>query len=553
MTDAAPLTPWSHLQRLLARLVDAVDQGDFLDDCLDLLVDALDADRGFLLVFHDDGATQVVNARGRGRALDPFERDEISRTVVQRARATGQPVVMRPADELSPAESMIALRIGTVLAAPMRGVAWREGASREAGGAAANRLRGLVYVDYRRRDRAVTDVDRELLGAAAGVMAAVLEPHRRMQAAREDLRALAAKHAEPGPDLDELLRPDSMKDLRREVASCLRGESSILVLGESGTGKTQLARAIAEASGRAPIVRATLGGSDDLNTIASELFGHEKGAFSGALARRAGLVEMADGGSLIFDEILNLPPQAQQLLLDFTQFGTYRPLGHDRAEPRRAKVRILAATNGDLDAAMRAGRFRQDLYFRLAAVTLHVPPLRARREDIPALAESVLRRADPGRELRLSVRLRRLLASPELPWPGNVRQLEAVVRRARERALHADPGATLLEPAHVEPRDLGVAQLVVPDPGAVRDTSAPLASTFQVVPGELPDTWARLVRERDALEGLERSLIAAALDKHGGVVAHAARDLGIGRTSLLSRMETLGIGRPPRSAKRAAR
>src|SRR4029079_19208768 len=193
--------------------------------------------------------------------------------------------------------------------------------------------------------------------------------------------------------------------------------------------KTLLAQAIAEASAKRPIVRATLGGSDDLNTITSELFWHERGAFSGATGRRVGLVEFANNGTLILDELLNLPPHAQKLLLDFTQFGTYRPLGYDRAEPKKARVRIVGATNGDLRAAMRDGRFREDLYHRLAAVVIALPSLRERRGDIPALAERTLRRDDSSEVCTLSIATRQLLVAPALECSGNVRQLERVVAR----------------------------------------------------------------------------------------------------------------------------
>ena len=525
---------WSNLERLLARLVDAADRGTFLDDCLDLLVDLLEADRGLLVVFHEDGGTQIVNARGKGRALDAFEREEISRSVIDRVRRDGESRIFRPLDELGSTESMQALSISAAVAAPLLGAPWRGSAG----------VRAVVYLDVRDRRKHVGEAHRAFLDAAAKVMAAVLEPYERLRVAEEDLRALAAGRPDDGPSLDELLRFDSLHDLRREVASCLLGESSILILGESGTGKTQLARAIAGASGRRPIVRATLGSSDDLNTITSELFGHEKGSFSGALGKRTGLVELADGGTLIFDEILNLPPAAQQILLDFTQFGTYRPLGHHHAEPRRSRVRIIAATNGDLDEAMRGGRFRPDLYYRLATATVTIPPLRARRQDIPTLAEGILRRR--GQAKRLGVGLRRLLMSPDLGWPGNVRQLEAVLARAVERAALADPGGDVITPTHVEPRDLGCVTLAVPPPAALRDPAAPLSAGFQIELEELGDSLARLTREREVLDGHERILIDAALRRHDGVAAHAARELGVPRTSLLSRMDTLGVARRAR-------
>jgi transcriptional regulator with GAF, ATPase, and Fis domain len=528
---------WERMRRLLARLAQASDKKRFLDDCLDAVVDLLGADRGLVVLFHEDGGTQTINARAKGRALDAFEREEISKTIVRRARSEGAIVVWRPLDDVAASESLHALSIATAMAGPL--------AAFESDDEPAT-IRAVVYVDFRDHRRTVGPDQREFFEAALALMAMVFAPTHRLERAREDLRALSAKVSEGAPSLDELLRPDSMAPMRAEIASCLHGDSSILILGESGTGKTMFARAIAEASDKRPIVRATLGSSDDLNTITSELFGHEKGSFSGALGKRTGLVEFADQGTLIFDEILNLPPQAQQLLLDFTQFGTFRPLGHERAEPKRAKVRIIAATNGDLDGAMRAGKFRSDLYYRLATVTLDVPPLRARRAEIPSIAEGILERLDRARSFRIGLSLRRLLMSPGLPWAGNVRQLEAVMARARERCLHADPNARTLTHEHVTARDLGTTAIEVPSPSAVRDDTAPLSASFQIELDELGDSFARLLREREALDRAERTIVLAALEKHHGVTAHAARELGVPRTSLASRLTTLGIDKPKR-------
>jgi DNA-binding NtrC family response regulator len=529
---------WSHMRRLVSGIVQATGRGSFLDDGLDALVELLHADRGLVLLFHEDGAMQAINARGKGRALDPFERDEISRTIVDRVRTHDECVLLRPLDESMASESVHAFGIVAALAAPIRPIAWGDAGRR-----------GVLYVDFRSARRAVGEPERQLVEAVANVMAAVLGPSEQLAIAREELRSLAARREAAGPTLDELLRPESMAVVRAELASCLRSERPILITGESGTGKTELAHAIAEASGRLPVVRAVLGSSDDMNTITSELFGHEKGAFSGAFARRTGLVEFARGGTLILDEILNLPPHAQQILLDFTQFGTYRPLGHEKAEPKRASVRIIAATNGDLAGAMARGSFRSDLYYRIAGLTLALGPLRARREDIPALAEAILRRIDRARPWRLSARLRLLLMSPAVAWPGNVRQLEAVIGRARERALLHAPDATTLTPEHVQPKDLGAADLDVPAARSVSASKAEARASFQVELAELGDTWSRLQGQKEALDDAERKVIRAALERNGGVVASAARALGIGRTSLLSRMDTLRVSRPARARR----
>ncbi|HVV84723.1 MAG TPA: sigma 54-interacting transcriptional regulator, partial [Kofleriaceae bacterium] len=475
---------WPEARALIARVVDAASRDQFVDDCLDALVELFGADRGVVLLADGAGASLAINARGQGRALSAYEREEISRTIVDDARRHGAPLLWEPPYH-GPPPSAAALGIWAALVAPLRVPA------RSAG--AGPREVGVIYLDFRDPRHVPGATDLEFLGAAADLISVVLDGAERAARAQEDLRAaLAGADRGPPPSLDELLRPPSMAAIRAELDTCLHSDLPILMLGESGTGKTLLAGAIAAATGRTPVVRATLGSSDDLNTITSELFGHERGAFSGALGRRTGLVEFADGGTLILDEVLNLPAHAQQLLLDFTQFGQFRPLGWPKPEPKTSRVRLIAATNGDLPAAIAAGRFRDDLYHRLAMVTVTLPPLRARRDDLPALAESLLRRADRARAWRLDLDARRALLSPRLAWPGNLRRLEAVVQRARLRALARDPSAEVIALGDLDLREPGV-----PAAGA--------PASPEVV--ELGAAWRALVGARGELDARERALL----------------------------------------------
>jgi DNA-binding NtrC family response regulator len=525
---------WRHMRQLVDRAFVALEKDWAVDECLDIVVDLLGADRGMILLrqpdgggsrpdtrgpgLGPDGGMRVVNARGHKRALAPEEREEMSRTIVRRALERDECVLWDPAAAQTTSASFAMLRIVAALAAPLRG--------------GRPQPSGVLYVDFRDPHLAVDQRRIEFFMTAAALFGALLEQHDRARTDRELLREVRGLFVESRrtPTLEQLLAPPSMVAIRQEVAAALSSEGPVLILGESGTGKTLLGHALAEASGRRPVVRATLSGAsasgDDVNTITSELFGHERGSWSGATAKRVGLVEYADGGTLILDEILNLSPHAQQILLDFCEFGMYRPLGYEGAEPKRARVRIIAATNGDVRAAIQERRLRQDLYYRLAGVTIDLPPLRARRQDVPALAEATLRRVDPSRPWTLSSSLRDLLVSPSIGWSGNVRQLVHAIERARERALLRDSEATELVPEHLAPRDID---------------GAAIASTPEAAPLSLSARWQKVHADRATLEELEKDVLRQALDEARGVVAYAARALGIARTTLASRLEALGI------------
>jgi DNA-binding NtrC family response regulator len=222
----------------------------------------------------------------------------------------------------------------------------------------------------------------------------------------------------------------TMQLLFRRIERAAPVDVPVLIQGESGTGKELVARAIQRLSSRRErrleIVNC---GALPRELLLSELFGHERGAFTSAVVRKVGLLSVANAGTLFLDEIGELPPEAQAMLLRFLQQGEVRPVGS--TETARVNVRLIAATHRDLEAMKARGSFREDLYYRLRRVVLEVPPLRARREDIPLLVEYV--RRDVNRRCGLAVEG---IARPALvtlaraPWPGNVRELEAVVEQA---------------------------------------------------------------------------------------------------------------------------
>jgi two-component system, NtrC family, response regulator HydG len=224
-----------------------------------------------------------------------------------------------------------------------------------------------------------------------------------------------------------LTRSPRMQDVLRMIERVAPTDSSVLVLGESGTGKELVARALHERSPRAarPFVPIHCGALPR-EVLESELFGHEKGAFTGAVAAKPGLVELADGGTLLLDEIGEMEPDSQVKLLRALETGTFFRVGGTR--PRRVDVRIVAATNRDLAEAMRRGEFRQDLYYRINTIAIALPPLRDRREDVALLARHFVESNAAYGVKRLSPAA--LAALEAYAWPGNVRELQHAIERA---------------------------------------------------------------------------------------------------------------------------
>jgi DNA-binding NtrC family response regulator len=304
-------------------------------------------------------------------------------------------------------------------------------------------------------------------------------------------------------ELPELVTASrAMADVLAVLERVAPSDASVLITGEHGTGKEVIARWIHAASSRSDqaFVPVNAGGLGD-GVLESELFGHVRGAFTDARTDRAGCFELADGGTLFLDEIANMPMPQQARLLRVLQTGEFHPVGSSR--PRRASVRVLAATNADISRDAAAGRFREDLLYRLNTVEVHLPPLRERRDDIPGLAAFFLtalgRRSGSQRRLSPSA-MEALLGHG---WPGNVRELEHVLQRA----------ALLCRGDVIEADELGLRP---------RDGGAP----------RLEDL---------TLDAAERYLIERAMAGHDGNVSEAARALGLSRSALYRRLASLGI------------
>ncbi len=322
-------------------------------------------------------------------------------------------------------------------------------------------------------------------------------------------------------------------------------DAPVLIMGESGTGKELVARAMHRLSVRQakPFIVINCGAIPE-NLLESELFGHEKGAFTGAHIQRKGRFEMAEGGTLFLDEIGELPPSLQVKLLRFLQERVIERIGG--REQIDVDARVVAATNRDLKEAMKDGNFREDLYFRLGVILMSLPPLRERGGDIILLAKAFLERyADENRRKINGFTDQAIAAIAQYEWPGNVRELENRIKRA----------VIMAEGAKIIPADLDMAEVAPAAEGAKiipghLDTAevAPATEGVKIISAEAapagvpaPASKYEKMRLKEARESLEKEMLAKALSGNKGNLTRVATELGISRPTLYDLMEKFGI------------
>ncbi|HEX8795702.1 MAG TPA: sigma 54-interacting transcriptional regulator [Polyangiaceae bacterium] len=494
-----------------------------LEQVLDTMVLWTGVERGLLLLRAPDGRLVPRAARNLARRDLSGEQLVLSQTIARRAAEGGDAVVATDAfSTLGDVHASVhALKLRSVLAVPL---------------VARGETLGVVYLDDRVRKGAfgprelawVRVVASQAAMAIADARDAVLlrRAARHAQRARARVEAMLAERdaeldvtrtqlelARDGRETryayDEIAgRSEPMRELLRLVDRVTASDVPVLIVGESGTGKELVARAMHANGSRARRAFVSENCASVPETLLeSTLFGHVRGAFTGASATRAGLFDVADGGTLFLDEIGEMSLGMQSKLLRVLQDGEVRAVGSERA--RKVDVRVIGATHRDLAAMVAAGAFRQDLLYRLDVVTLRVPPLRERPEDIPLLVEHFVKKHAPDRKVKLTRPALAKLAT--FPWPGNVRQLENEVRRA-----------LVMSDGVVDVTELS-ADVVRGAPGAGRGTGLDL---------------------RARVDALETELVNEALQKTRGNQTRAAQMLGLSRFGLQKMMKRLGIKSP---------
>ena len=317
---------------------------------------------------------------------------------------------------------------------------------------------------------------------------------------------------------------EGMSDVRRLIETVAPTDASVMILGETGTGKELIARNLHDKSRRAgqAFIPVNCGALPE-NLVESELFGHRKGAFTGADVNRKGLFEVANGGTLFLDEVGELDKSVQVKLLRFLECGEIRRVGEN--EPFRVDVRVLCATNRDLREMIQADTFREDLFFRVNTFEIHLPPLRERKGDIPLLARHMLKRFAPKRANDPDVFTSEALdALQSHEWPGNIRELANAVERATILA-----GAGAIRPEHLPTPMAGRRGSMVPA-APIHQPPAVAGPHFQVPDGS------------PTLRDIEMKYIQVVLEKHQGNKPAASRELGISLKTLYNKINQLAAG-----------
>lgn len=458
---------------------------------LELIFELTPADMA-VIAFAGDGKADLATFWGMNRELQEQRPLRISRTVLDRVITKGVAILcnnVTSSRDFHGAASLSLEQISGFLAVPLVIHQW---------------IHGVIFLGSRRPEGCFDENHLQMIATIANMAAPVLASARRIEALELEAERLRAELSRGNVLIGE---SQAMREIGQLITKVAPSDSTVLVLGESGTGKEMVAQAIHRLSSRAsrPFVAINCAGLNE-NLLESDLFGHERGSFSGAVAQKKGRFEIADGGTVFLDEMGELPMSLQARLLRVLQTREFERVGGTR--PIRSDIRLIAATNRNLEESVRSGAFRLDLFYRLNVVTLTLPPLRARRNDIPLLAHYfALKYAERcKREVKgLTRNAVRMLMKYD--WPGNVRELENAIERA-----------------------------VV------------MGSTDMIQPEDLPESLLDSTVDAEEQVGLhlaakeaKKQMILQTLKQTGGNFTEAARLLGIHPNNLHRLVRTLGL------------
>jgi transcriptional regulator with GAF, ATPase, and Fis domain len=494
-TAAPPSDPAALAVERLAEFAQALGREPALDRALirllDSIVEVVKADKGFVLTV-EGGTPEILAARNFQQQDIEDAVERLSDSIVRRALDTKQPLIVSDAvhdAQFNASESVVNLKLASVMCVPLllRG-----------------EVSGAVYVGNDRLASLFTARELLLMTSFCSTATLLLEHARKLDELRADKAELQSRlDAQAYGDI--IGACDAMRDIFRKIDKVAATNIDVLVTGESGTGKELIARELHRRSPRknGPFIAINCGAIPE-NLLESELFGHAKGAFTGAIAARPGKFQAASGGTLFLDEIGEMSPPLQVKLLRALQDRAVTRVGETKVEP--VDIRIVSATNKHLEAEMNAGRFREDLYYRVNVVHLHLPPLRERGEDSIMLAKFFLGRAT--RELGAKVKgfsRTAVSAIRHFRWPGNIRQLENRIKKA---VVLAEGPLITAEDLELRPEQL--------------DPILPLAQ---------------------AMENFRNRYINDVLERNGGNRTKTAKDLGVDPRTIFRHLEKEAEGR----------
>ncbi len=492
---SAELAGVSKLHEFSERLMTHVkgDIDDLLHYMLDGVVDVTGAERGVLLLLQD-GQPVVRAARDMKKETITDASGAISDSIVRRVMETKKPLIVSDAltdTAFGKSESVVALNLSSVMCVPLL---------------AQGDLLGVLYVGSQRVKGLFDRGSLDLLGIFAGQASLILANAMLLSSLRADKDKLVKElHDKRFGDIIGACA--SMLDVFKKLQKVATTDISVLITGETGTGKELIAREVHRRSPRAngPFVTINCGAIPE-NLIESELFGHVKGAFTGAIASRPGKFQAAQNGTLFLDEIGELPLNLQVKLLRALQERIVYRVGDSR--PEKVDIRIVAATNKNLDEEIKRSAFREDLYYRLNVVNIFLPPLRERGDDVLIIAKALLsKHADEMHSKVVGFAPPTLGAIRKYPWPGNIRQLENRIKKA----------LVLCDKALLQPEDLDLG----------------------------PEAQAPILPLEKAKEEFQRKYVLDALERNNGNRTQTARDLGVDPRTIFRYLEAERGAPPP--------